>query len=135
MIRTLRGGDVRLATIRLPPLESSIARSGALVASLTDHLPDDARNAAVLVVSELAANAVLHARTEFEVFATADDESIEVVVSDGCGWAARGSGVPTCIGDGLLTVGLLSTCWSTRLDGRGGKQVWVRLQVDDVPAY
>jgi len=118
----------------LPPDVSSVLAAREIVASVTEHLPRKAREAAALVTSELATNSVIHARTPFEVFAAADDETVEVVVSDGAGWAANGNDEPRSLGNGLLLVGLLASDWAAVLE-TAGKRVWARLQIDDVPSY
>jgi len=122
-----------IAGTALPPETSSVPIARALVGEVADHLPQRAREAAELVVSELATNSVQHAGTEFEVFAAADDETVEVLVADGTGWAAKhkGSRAP---GHGLLLVGLLSSEWSAELEG-DGKRVWARVRADDIPLY
>ena len=87
------------------------------------------------MASELATNSVVHAGTPFEVFAAADDDTVEVVVADGTGWSMTneqdGAGSS---GHGLLLVGLLATDWAAQLEG-GGKRVWARVAVEDVPAW
>jgi two-component sensor histidine kinase len=102
-----------------------------MVGDVTEHLPRRAREAAQLVASELATNSVTHARTDFEVFAAADDATVEVVVADGTGWVADPDGARGR-GHGLLLVGLLASDWATVVETRG-KRVWARLEVDDVP--
>ena len=118
-----------MSSVQLPPDPSSVPAARQLVHEVTAHLPRRAREAAELVASELATNSVVHAGTEFEVFAAADDETVEVVVADGTGWASSGS---EAAGHGLLLVGLLSTDWATQIEP-AGKRVWARLAVDDVP--
>jgi anti-sigma regulatory factor (Ser/Thr protein kinase) len=124
-----------VASAQLPPDPASVPVARQLVHDVTSHLPRRAREAAELVASELATNSVLHAGTPFEVFAAADDETVEVVVADGTGWSPTteqdGAG---STGHGLLLVGLLATDWAAQLEG-GGKRVWARLAVEDVPAW
>jgi anti-sigma regulatory factor (Ser/Thr protein kinase) len=118
----------------LPPDVASVSAAREIVASVTEHLPRMAREAAALVTSELATNSVVHARTPFEVFAAADDETVEVVVSDHAGWAPTGRDGSRSLGNGLLLVGLLASEWAAVLE-KPGKRVWARLQIDDVPKY
>lgn len=106
-----------------------------LVHDVAWHLPKRAREAAELVASELATNSVVHAGTEFEVFAAADDDTVEVVVADHTGWAPTPP--PTSEaggGHGLLLVGLLASDWAAQLED-GGKRVWARVTVADVPTW
>ena len=122
-----------VASAQLPPDPASVPLARELVHGVTAHLPRRAREAAELVASELATNSVVHARTQFEVFAAADDDTVEVVVADGTGWSTGAERDGTG-GHGLLLVGLLSTDWAAQLEG-GGKRVWARLAVDDVPTW
>ena len=122
-----------VASAELPPDPSSVPAARQLVSGVAEHLPRRAREAAELVTSELATNSVVHAKTPFEVFAAADDDGVEVVVSDGTGWSATGAS-RTNGGHGLLLVGLLASEWAAQLEGPG-KRVWARLEIDDVPAW
>jgi anti-sigma regulatory factor (Ser/Thr protein kinase) len=126
-------GTLTVACAELPPASSSVPRARELVAEVTAHLPARAREAAELVVSELATNSVVHARTDFEVFAAADDTAVEVVVADRTGWVDGEQRTRTA-GNGLLLVGLLASEWAAVLEG-AGKRVWARLLVDDLPLY
>lgn len=116
----------------LPPEASSVPAARDIVASVTEHLPRKAREAAGLVTSELATNSVVHAKTPFEVFAAADDEGVEVVVADKAGWVPADN--RRSMGNGLLLVGLLATDWAAELEPVG-KRVWARLEIDDVPGF
>ena len=117
-----------IAGAALPPSSTSVSAVRALVGEVTSHLPRRAREAAELVASELATNSIVHARTDFEVFAAADDLTVELVVADRAGWTAPSDRA----GHGLLLVGLLAREWSTESEG-DGKKIWARLLVDDVP--
>src|SRR5881275_130561 len=107
----------------LPPDAASVTAAREIVASVTEHLPRKAREAAALVTSELATNSVVHAKTPFEVFAAADDEGVEVVVADRAGWVPADD--RRSMGNGLLLVGLLATEWAAELEPVG-KRVWAR---------
>lgn len=120
-----------IASANLPPDPASVPAARELVHGVTEHLPRRAREAAELVASELATNSVVHAGTPFEVFAAADDDTVEVVVADGTGWSANAEQDDTR-GHGLLLVGLLTTDWAAALEPNG-KRVWARLTVEDVP--
>ena len=124
---------LNVAGATLPPDPSSVPRARQLVGEVTEHLPKRAREAAELVASELATNSVVHAKTDFEIFAAADDSTVEVVISDRSGWAPSPAG-ERAPGHGLLLVGLLATDWAAVMEG-GGKRVWARLSVEDVPSY
>jgi two-component sensor histidine kinase len=126
-------GTLTVACAELPPETGSVPRARELVGEVTAHLPARAREAAELVVSELVTNSVVHARTDFEVFAAADDSAVEVVVADRTGWVG-GDRPARPTGNGLLLVGLLASEWAAVLEG-SGKRVWARLLVDDLPLY
>src|SRR3954463_9308108 len=114
-----------VAEATLPPEPASVPAARQLVGEVAAHLPKRAREAAELVTSELATNSVVHARTDFEVFAAVDDATVEVVVADQTGWRSSGAEGREP-GQGLLLVGLLATDWAAELEG-GGKRVWARL--------
>jgi anti-sigma regulatory factor (Ser/Thr protein kinase) len=85
-----------------------------------------------LVVSELATNSVVHARSEFTVALSLDDHGIAVEVSDK---DPRQPSVPTVdtastSGRGLRIVGLLARAWGIRSIAPTGKVVWAELDVD-----
>ena len=126
-----------IASATLPPDPASVTAARELVAGVTGHLPRRAREAAELVTSELATNCVLHAGTAFEVFAASDDTAFEVVLADGAAWVpsrpGATAGEPGSAGQGLLLVGLLASAWTAEVEGTGGKRVWARLLVEDVP--
>jgi anti-sigma regulatory factor (Ser/Thr protein kinase) len=94
---------------------------------LSDH-PEPVTDAAELMASELTANAVRHARTDFEL-AIRSDSLIRVEVSD-CG-----PGEPTLLspsreevaGRGLQIVQALSDEWGVNR-AEGGKTVWFTLK-------
>jgi len=130
---TFRGQDVfTVASATLPPHPGSVPVARQLVHDVAQHLPRRAQEAAELVASELATNSVVHAGTAFEVFAAADEDGVEVLVTDHAGWSPTKETAGG--GHGLLLVGLLSSEWAARLEGTG-KQIWARVCIDDVPAW
>lgn len=127
-MRTLEAGqddDVR----RLPADPRSVAEARrfvreCLVAWSLDQLIDDA----ALIVSELAANAVVHAHSSYEVRMTRTGRVVRLEVGDaGSGAPRTGSGDPSLTsGRGLLIVGALAADWGVRRDA-AGKTVWAEL--------
>src|SRR3954452_18816421 len=80
----------------------------------------------LVVVSELATNAVIHARTAFSVTLEGDHSSVLLSVQDGSAAAAardpaRAAGER---GRGLAMVEQLSQRWGTTRQPAGGKSVW-----------
>nr|BFD96405.1 SpoIIE family protein phosphatase [Kitasatospora sp. Xyl93] len=68
---------------RFAPAPENVALARRFVRSALAGVPAETVDTAELLTSELAANAVLHARTEFEVQAWAQDGRVNVRVSDG----------------------------------------------------
>lgn len=119
-----------------PPVEASAAATRTMVgeACLTwglMHLRDNAR----LVASELAANAITHAGTEFDVIAGYTGRFLRIAVRDGStalprfpeGTPPKGTAKTPGSGRGLRMVAATGTHWGvTRANG--SKTVWVIMQ-------
>lgn len=91
-----------------------------------ESICDDAR----LITSELSANAMLHARTDFRVTLRSDGLChLRIEVRDGTGHMPSPAAPPqdATSGRGLVLVGDLATSWGTRVDG-DGKVVWAELR-------
>lgn len=88
------------------------------------QLTDDA----MIVVSELATNAVLHARTEFSVSMTWANGTLRVSLGDSSkDLPVVGSPLPTTVtGRGLLLVSIIARRWGIEIDS-SGKSVWAEL--------
>ena len=86
---------------------------------------------AVLVASELATNAVLHARTDYEVTVDIDDERIRIAVSDDNprDVIQVPSSTLATSGRGLGLVGRVSSHWGIDRVEDSGKVVWCELPV------
>lgn len=120
------------ASTSLPGLTSSVPTARRFAEHvLAGWGHPDAGWTAAQVVSELATNCVLHARTTFSVAVTAGPDAIRVEVSDGSpGAVHRRSYADTATtGRGLRMVEQLSTDWGVT-KGDGGKTVWVLLSLD-----
>lgn len=91
---------------------------------LDDHLVSDA----CLVTSEMAANAVTHARSAFEVDVACSEGAVRVTVSDiGPGAAEEHRGAPLDLGGrGLAIVAEVADRWGCDTVA-GGKVVWAEL--------
>jgi MEDS: MEthanogen/methylotroph, DcmR Sensory domain len=83
-----------------------------------------------LVVTELAANAVLHARTGFRVDLAADPDVLRISVCDASPLppAAAAAGLPAAPLHGLGAVDALASRWGVDPLGHSGKSVWVELR-------
>lgn len=107
------------------PMSAALARDFVrvhLIAHRLSHLVEDVR----MVASELATNAVAHARTQFLVTLSSADGSVLLTIKDESTSAPVRS-VPDVMdmsGRGLMIVEALSQEWGTSADGRGSKSVW-----------
>ncbi|MFI1397573.1 ATP-binding protein [Streptomyces sp. NPDC020681] len=127
-------------TVEFAQRFSATRRGARLARHLAVHQLDgwgvpygtDASDAAALIVAELAANAVTHARVpgrDFELRLTLAADTLRIEVSD-----ARGDREPeprppaadSETGRGLLLVEALAASWGTK-DRTVGKTVWAEL--------
>src|SRR5512144_118320 len=98
-----------------------------LVAHSLLYLVEDIR----LVVSELATNAMVHARTPFTVTLSAGDCTVLLAVQDGS-TTVPVKAVPQVTdmrGRGLVLVEQLSREWGANTDGAGSKSVWASFTI------
>lgn len=94
-----------------------------------DHLEETA----TLLVSELATNAVLHARTRFLLVAEQRDALVRVSVFDCAATAParRHHGVQSGTGRGIGLIAVLACSWGTHTEVRPwAKVVWFELPTD-----
>lgn len=84
---------------------------------------------AALLVSELATNAVLHARSEFEVTIIAREDRVRVEVSDDNSRLPSMTVVPADAysGRGLMIVQALSEAWGVEAKAAHGKTIWFEM--------
>jgi anti-sigma regulatory factor (Ser/Thr protein kinase) len=89
----------------------------------------------ILAVGELAANAVLHARTSFTVSVCRDPARLTVEVADhNPRLPALGQPPPGALsGRGLMLVDAVSTAWGVRTDHMEGKLVWAQFDASEDP--
>jgi PAS domain S-box-containing protein len=114
---------------RLPPRPSSVAEARSAVRSLlTNAGREDLLDAAVLLVSEVVTNALLHAGTDIDLAARLDDEGLLVEVGDGSPNlpARRRYATTSGTGRGLLMLDSMVDDWGAAARD-GGKVVWFRL--------
>ena len=92
------------------------------------HLEHDLHDA-VLLVSELATNAVAHAKSSFEVVVAADAQHLRVEVCDADPGIPQVQWVPAgaTSGRGILIVETLAEAWGVTPQEGGGKAVWFEL--------
>ena len=121
-------GTQELAT-RLPPSPESIAEARRFAAEALALLgAADRADEATLLVSELATNVVLHARTPMEIRIARLDSAVEVAVADHAPEreVRKGPKRSAVGGRGMLLVEAIADEWGVlRCDD--GKAVWFRL--------
>jgi anti-sigma regulatory factor (Ser/Thr protein kinase) len=113
--------------VELPVHVRSVSQARHFVVERLDqhdlsYLVDDVQ----LVVSELATNALVHARTPFTVSLEALESSVLLMVEDGstCGPSQGDPEVGAVGGRGLMIVQILSRDWGVSVDSGSGKSVW-----------
>jgi signal transduction histidine kinase len=93
----------------------------------------------LIVVSELATNAVRHSGTPFSVRLTGEPAAVLVEVSDTSSELPRRiAPATTSLGSrGLMIVDHVAESWGIEIHPRGGKCVWVRVPrgASDSPAH
>ena len=123
------------ASLLLPCDASSVpAARHFVVATLTKWGFDGAAWAAAQIVSELAANCSLHARTDYTVRLVHQNDSLRLEVRDGSPARVRQRryGAQSTTGRGLRLVETLADTWGVDV-ATGGKTVWVDLPVGADP--
>ena len=114
----------------LPGEATSAAEARRFVAArLAEAGLDEVVDTAVLLVSELVANAVLHAHTDLVVVVRIDEELITVEVHDGSAGAPAPKHYSSLSGTGrgLVLVEALADGWGME-PTHGGKFVWFELR-------
>jgi hypothetical protein len=96
------------------------------VAALRGWGADDLADDAALVVTELAANAIVHAHTAFTVTLSARDDLLRISVRDAS--PRHGGELRPAPLHGLGAVDAMAIRWGVESLGRAGKTVWVDLQ-------
>jgi PAS domain S-box-containing protein len=131
--QTERPGPPREARIVLPPDPSSPRAARRFLAALLTswRMPEMLEGDAALLLSELATNAVLHARSPFTVIARFDGSHLVLEVGDGSQAQPRvgirdRSDAPG--GRGLMLIDSISSRWGI-LPTTNGKRVWFALPV------
>jgi MEDS: MEthanogen/methylotroph, DcmR Sensory domain len=85
----------------------------------------DLADDAALVVTELTANAILHARSGFTVILSVRDDRLRIAVRDA---SPRGAPLQPAPLHGLAAVDALASRWGVESLGNAGKTVWVELR-------
>jgi anti-sigma regulatory factor (Ser/Thr protein kinase) len=98
----------------------------ALGAWRLDEIADDAS----IVVSELATNALLHARSDFTVELSWADDTVRLSVRDASPLlpVVRNPSPTTIAGRGLVLISAIATSWGTEVFD-DGKVVWAEFRM------
>jgi anti-sigma regulatory factor (Ser/Thr protein kinase) len=111
----------------------SVANARRFALSRLPDADDDARERVELMVSELAANCVVHAAIDFEVSITRQDDVVRVEVTDAADGqpSVRWPDPLQPKGRGLQIVSALADRWGVERspDGSPGKTVWFTLEL------
>jgi len=122
------------AEAHFPPETAAVRLARAFV---RDHasLPASEARTVELLVSELATNAVLHAKTDFTVCVDRRGPTLRVEIGDGrvVPPLAKGYRHDAPTGRGLGIVATLSSRWGFER-GPDGKTVWFELDVPEAAA-
>jgi CheY-like chemotaxis protein len=129
LLESVGHSDETRATIDLPDdLRSVSTARGFVRKKLAEWGIDAPLDDALLVTSELAANALTHARSSYRLRLSVSDQALRIEVAD------TGSGTPEPQppteteehGRGLHMVGVLAASWGMESAG-SGKRVWAEL--------
>lgn len=125
----------------LPPETASVGEARRFVdAVLQSWDAEDTAWTCTQLVSELATNAVIHARTEFTLEISRRGSTIKVCVRDHSATspAVRRYTSDATTGRGLRLVETMARSWGIERAGSAGKVVWFELDVgahDDAPGW
>src|SRR5687768_16987549 len=119
---------------RLPPVPASASAARRFVADAIGWSPlacTSVADTAMLLVSEVVTNAVLHAGTAIRVTVRVESASVRVEVRDGSVAlpSRRHYDDGAATGRGLELVDLLATRWGTEQESNG-KVVWFEVSID-----
>ena len=114
-----------------PPRPEAVTTARQLVLEALPGLPRGTAEAIALMVSELATNCVVHARTSFQVRVTLNDHvRVEVTDSGGGDPMPRRPTTQDAHGRGLQTVDALADEWGVEPSTvHDGKTVWFTLPI------
>ena len=125
---------LQVASLALPPATSSVSQARRYVRStLADWGLEALEETATLLVSELATNAVLHARTDLLVHLEVQQRLLRVTVADDSELVPRRRyhGLQAGTGRGLALLDTLALACGTEIPYLGhAKGVWFELPVD-----
>ncbi|UDY25233.1 ATP-binding protein [Nocardioides sp. Kera G14] len=104
-----------MSSAHYPETPASVGAARAFIARTLVHVPDEIRERALLLTSELATNAIRHAHSPFTVTATMTPDEVHIAVSDTRGGVPvpRRSEATETSGRGLMIVNAFADRWGT----------------------
>ena len=120
-----------LAAVRTYPFsrDAPAAARHFTVGTLRDWAAGDIADDAALVVTELAANAIVHAHSAFTILLSAHGDLVRISVRDASPVSgAPGAALAPAPLHGLGAVDALASRWGVESLGNAGKTVWVELR-------
>ncbi len=120
-----------LAAVRTYPFsrDAPAAARHFTVGMLRDWAAGDIADDAALVVTELAANAIVHAHSAFTILLSAHGDLVRISVRDASPVSgAPGAALAPAPLHGLGAVDALASRWGVESLGNAGKTVWVELR-------
>jgi anti-anti-sigma regulatory factor/anti-sigma regulatory factor (Ser/Thr protein kinase) len=126
----LRPLPLRIREIYLPARDAPAHARGVAAQACEAWALPEFSGVVQVIVSELVANAVVHARTLLELSLTLRGRHLHISVRDGDQQVVRPNDVVADDaenGRGLLVVGAMATCWGVIRTG-DGKVVWATLR-------
>jgi anti-sigma regulatory factor (Ser/Thr protein kinase) len=120
-----------------PPELDSVRAARHFVIGLLGLGPDDPlASDAAIVATELAANAVLHARSGFTLTVSRSAAAVRIAVRDGDPLVLRNGGLPFDVrpGHGLNVVSQIASEWAVERSP-DGKVVWADLPAETLGAF
>lgn len=123
-------------TQHFPRRPESVAAARRFAIEALAQIDPQARDAVELMVSELATNAVQHARTAFDLTIRYARGEVRVEVTDSSGGrpTMRSPAPDEPSGRGLQIVNMLSHDWGVERGTGSGKTVWFRITPQSVPS-
>jgi len=119
-----------MTTARYPEEPASVSKARAFVANALRDASGEVRDRAVLITSELATNAIIHAHSSFTVTTTVTADEARVSVTDTGGEVPqpRRPDPSEAHGRGLLIMSTLADRWGIE-PGPGSTTVWFTLSL------
>jgi anti-sigma regulatory factor (Ser/Thr protein kinase) len=114
---------------RFSPTPEGARAARHFVQAALDDLAPEVCDTALLLTSELATNAMLHARTQFEVAVARLEDVVRIAVTDGNTRVPQPCMAPAdaTSGRGLALVDAMASAWGADRHGRG-KTVWFEVR-------